>query len=368
VESFDAIIVGGGPAGSSCAWKLRQAGRAVLILDSKQFPRVKPCAGWITPQVVEALQLDVQSYRQGQTWQPITGFRCGIIDGREVEVRYQQPISYGILRRQFDAYLLKRCGAELRLGQPVASIERGGGGWLINGQYTAPLLIGAGGNFCPVARWLGGSRKVASVVFAQEAEYTADPQQSGNVSAETPAIYFCPDLLGYGWCFRKGDYLNVGLGRVDPSRLSTHVADFCRFASGRQIISGEQPDHWLGHAYRLYEGSQPVLFDDGVLLIGDAAGLAYPQSGEGIRPAVESALIAADVSLQASGNYSQENLASYEQRLIARLGRARPKANSAWLPAAGMAWLASKLLARRWFCRRVVMDQWFLHRHQPALS
>jgi len=75
MEAFDVLIVGGGPAGSSCAWKLRQAGVRTVLIDKKNFPRDKPCAGWITPQVVQALQLDIEEYKQNRTWQPIFGFR-----------------------------------------------------------------------------------------------------------------------------------------------------------------------------------------------------------------------------------------------------------------------------------------------------
>ena len=368
MDSYDCLIVGGGPAGSSCARKLRQGGLNVLVLDKKDFPRNKPCAGWITPQVVQSLQIDESDYRPGRTWQPITGFRCGLIGGPDVEVHYGRPISYGIRRYEFDDYLLRRSGAALRLAEPVEAIERSGENWLINGQYESPILVGAGGHFCPVARRLGARPEVASVVKAQEVEYQADPDHSGGVSPEMPALYFCQDLQGYGWCFRKGDYLNVGLGRLDSDRLSAHVAGFCDFAWERKLLAGERPTKWLGHAYQLYEGPQPRLIEDGVLLVGDAAGLAYPNSGEGIRPAVESGLMAAEVILQAAGNYRRENLAAYEVQLTARLGKARPRGQPAWLPAAWLHWLAGKLLAQRWFCRRVVMDQWFLHAADDALQ
>ena len=60
METCDVLIVGGGPAGSSCAWGLRYAGLDVLVVDRKAFPRDKVCAGWITPQVVQSLTIDLQ--------------------------------------------------------------------------------------------------------------------------------------------------------------------------------------------------------------------------------------------------------------------------------------------------------------------
>ena len=85
--------------------------------------------------------------------------------------------------------------------------------------------MGAGGHFCPVARELGARRTEESVVAAQEIEFALDAAQRAacGVRPEVPELFFCADLKGYGWCFRKGDVLNVGLGRLDSGRLSRHV-------------------------------------------------------------------------------------------------------------------------------------------------
>jgi flavin-dependent dehydrogenase len=204
---------------------------------------------------------------------------------------------------------------------------------------------------------------------AQEVEYPAevDDQGPGSVSGQIPEIYFCPDLQGYGWCFRKGGYLNIGLGRVDPSGLTQHVSQFCEFLRQRGKLRGEIPVAWAGHAYQLYHRVQPRLYDEGILLVGDAAGLAYPASGEGIRPAVESGIIAAEVIVTAGGS-TAEQLARYEDHIVTRFGPPRRSGAAGWLPAAWLHHVAARLLANRWFIRRVVMDGWFLHRHQPALT
>ena len=155
METCDAPIVGGGPAGSSCAWKLRQHGMAVMVLDKARFPRDKVCAGWITPAVVQALQLDTEAYARERVLQPITAFRTGLIRGSYLETRYPAAVSFGIRRCEFDDYLLQRSGARSLLGQALKSLEKRGNQWLVNGAITTPLLIGAGGHFCPVARLLG---------------------------------------------------------------------------------------------------------------------------------------------------------------------------------------------------------------------
>jgi flavin-dependent dehydrogenase len=294
-----------------------------------------------------------------------------MIGGREVENHYPRPVSYGIRRCEFDDYLLARSGARRCATEMVDSIERNGGGWIINGTLRTRLLVGAGGHFCPVARMLG-ARSVPGtlVVAAQEVEFPAAAEDlaEGTIEAAVPELYFCRDLAGYGWCFRKGDYLNIGLGRTEREQLSTHVHQFADFLRASGKVRAEIPGHFHGHAYQLYERTQPVLCDDGVLLVGDAAGLAYPQSGEGIRPAVESGLLAAGVIAAADGNFARERVQAYERRVIARLGRPRSQAASDWLPASWLRALAARLLASKRFARGVVIERWFLHMHEPALA
>lgn len=372
MQAFDVLIVGGGPSGSTCARSLREAGLRVAVVDKQSFPRDKTCAGWVTPHVVETLGMDLEAYASaGRTLQPITGFLTGTIGGAEIVTRYPHPVSYGIRRCEFDHYLLQRSGAELLLGTPVRSIARTASGWTVNECLQAPLLIGAGGHFCPVAR-LVGARDIpgASVVAAQEAEFrlSAEEVAACNVDPRTPQLFFCRDLKGYGWCFRKEDHLNVGLGRREGGGLSTHVAEFCQFLRQRGSLGFDIACRFHGHAYQLYERASPTLYDDGVLLIGDAAGLAYPQSGEGIRPAVESGLIAADVVSRTAGDYSAEALAVYAARMRARFGQPRTPGVTRWIPHGWLEHAAARLLTSRKFAERVVIDRWFLHRRQPLLD
>ena len=100
------------------------------------------------------LGLDLGEYRQGRVLQPITSFRVGRQGGPMIDLDYDVPVSYGIRRCEFDRYLLERSGARLQLGEPLESIVREPGGWNVNDRYRAPMLVGAGGHFCPVARWL----------------------------------------------------------------------------------------------------------------------------------------------------------------------------------------------------------------------
>jgi flavin-dependent dehydrogenase len=110
----DALIVGGGPAGSTCARELRRAGWDVIVADRAKFPRDKVCAGWLTPRVFELLELDPEEYRStGLTLQDIRGFRTGLMGSDPLETKYSRVVSYAIRRCEFDDYLLRRSGARV---------------------------------------------------------------------------------------------------------------------------------------------------------------------------------------------------------------------------------------------------------------
>ncbi len=370
MESCDILIVGGGPAGSSFAWKLRGSGLDILVLDKEFFPRDKVCAGWVTPEVLKTLRLDMEEYRQKAVLQPITGFRTSMMRGSEVETRYDGTVSFGIRRSEFDHYLLERSGTRLRLGEPLRSIRRENGLWIVNEQIKTPLVIGAGGHFCPVARILGARPSYSeSGVVAQEMEFEMDEAQKNNcrIRPDTPELYFCEDLKGYGWCVRKGNFLNIGLGRNDKNKLSEHVRAFYCLLKEKGRIHQDTLANFKGHAYLLYRQASRNVIDDGVMLIGDAAGLAYPQSGEGIRPAVESALMAAEVVFLALGNYRKERLQRYPEMLTERFGKGSGGIFD-MLPQGLKHLTARSLMSSKWFSRNILLDRWFLHSHQPPLS
>ena len=228
MDACDVLIVGGGPAGSSCAWGLRNSGLNVVILDKQKFPRDKICGGWITPAAVSELSIDPADYSRGRLLQPITGFRTGWIGGPAIDTDYGITVSYGIRRREFDEYLLRRSGARIIEGVPLASLDRDTGGWLVNGNIRARLVVGAGGHFCPVAKLTCARRTHENAVVAQEIEFEMDDRQRAacQVRTEIPELYFCHDIKGYGWCFRKQNFLNIGLGRMDQHRLKDHVDEF----------------------------------------------------------------------------------------------------------------------------------------------
>jgi flavin-dependent dehydrogenase len=373
VERCDAIVVGGGPAGSTCAWRLRRAGLDVVIVDRARFPRDKVCAGWITPQVVATLELDLNEYGRHATLQPIRRFRVGRVgDSVSTETTYERVVSFGIRRCEFDHYLLTRSGARVVQGVGVTRIERVGDDWIVNNTLRAPVLVGAGGHFCPVARVIGARQTHGSrVVLAREIEVPDDGIVGADVDPSAPELYFCDDLRGYGWVFRKQGYLNIGLGRFGERGLAEATDRFVAWLLriGRLRRSGGTDWRWRGHAYSVWGGARTPVPADGVLLVGDALGLAYAESGEGIRPAVESGVLAAETIREAAGCYTRARLSGYDERLSSRFRTGGwAQAIGSWLPTGVSASVGRRLLAAPWFVRRVVLDRWFLHAAESALG
>jgi len=367
VERCDVLVVGGGPAGSTCARRLVQAGCNVAVLDKAMFPREKLCTGWITPAVVRTADVDLAEYGAGRTLQPITGFRTGPMGGDLLLTDFQRTISYGIRRCEFDDYLLRRSGARLFLGEALRTLARDGSEWVVNDRITAPVVVGAGGHFCPIARQINPDRGQEAAIVAQETEYRLDGRgdEAADVRGEWPELFFWPDLLGYGWCVRKGEYLNIGAGHLNHAEFPSRVRQFTAMLRARGVISGAARP-WKGHAYLLSSSSSRPLYDAGLLLVGDAAGLALAPSGEGILAAVESGLLAADTILDAATDYSRDRLAAYEERITApfgRRGRRRALPVPEWLIE-----LASRvLLASPRLTRRLLIEDGFLHVRRAAM-
>ena len=121
----DVIIVGGGPAGSSCAWQLRRRGVECLILDKAHFPRLKLCAGWITPEVVADLEMDPATYPYRFLTFDVTQIHLYGLTAK------QRAPQHSIRRYEFDDWLLRRSGAPF-VQHDVRRIERRGDRYVID--------------------------------------------------------------------------------------------------------------------------------------------------------------------------------------------------------------------------------------------
>jgi menaquinone-9 beta-reductase len=293
MRSCDVLIVGGGPAGSTAAWKLQRAGVDVLVLDRERFPRLKLCAGWITPEVVRELEMDLCSYPHRLLTFPRLRVHIG---------RLHVPVAcvqHSIRRVEFDAWLLERSGAPLQQHN-VRHISADGDGYVIDGAYRCRYLIGAGGTRCPVYRELFrelNPRASELQIVTLEHEIQYDWQDS-----DCHLWFFEHGLPGYSWYVPKArGWLNVGIGGM-AQRLKQRGEDIWwhwrRFADRLERRFGIRvPSEPSGYSYYVrgpVEGARV----DNAFLTGDAAGLATRDLCEGIGPAIRSGMRAADAILQ----------------------------------------------------------------------
>ena len=302
-STYDVAIVGGGPAGSACAHALVAAGARVVVLDRARFPRVKLCAGWLSPAIWDALALSPAEYPRG-LW-----------EWNVCHVHYQGadhaiPGKGWFIRRfELDDFLLRRSGAELRLGVHVKQLARDvdDDGWslgLPGGETVrARYLVGAGGTHCPVARLLAPTR-ARRALGVQELELRADPaaiERTRMGRDGEPELVLFDDVAGYGWNVPKSDWLNVGCGTLDATVVHDAwrvTRDHLRAAHHVPTAAEPELDHAKGHSYFLYDpGHLARAAGDDALLVGDALGLAHPITGEGILPAVVSGRCAAEAIL-----------------------------------------------------------------------
>lgn len=294
MESCDIIIIGGGPAGSSCAWRLRRHGLESLILDAQEFPRTKLCAGWITPAVVKHLDIRLEQYPHG------------LVTLRKIHFEYQSPrrkyhwplptLQYSIRRCEFDHWLLIRSGARI-LKHTAREIRKEPEGYVIDDRFRCRHLVGAGGTQCPVYRAFfrracPRSADLQIGTIEEEFEYPGRPEEC--------RLWFLEDgLPGYSWHVPKANgWVNVGIGAIagelrrTPLSLKEHWNRFTRRLADQGLIAGHEYDPG-GHTYFMRSRTAACRLGNSYL-VGDAAGLATNDLAEGIGPAVESGLRAAD--------------------------------------------------------------------------
>ena len=208
MERFDVLIVGAGPAGSTTAYRLADAGARVLLIDRARFPRDKPCGGAISARALRELPLDPHPVIEHVADKMELSYR-----GRHPHIRGgTHPLAYLTQRSRLDHFLLEQAlsaGAELRDGARVTEISEHGA--RVDGkQIACQLLIGADGANGPTARSLAlTGKRIYGVAFEGNlAHEHLDPERwRSRVVIELGTI---PG--GYCWIFPKGAHVNIGVG------------------------------------------------------------------------------------------------------------------------------------------------------------
>jgi len=285
----DVIIIGGGPAGSSCAWKLKQNSIDCLLLDKQVFPRPKPCGGWLMPEVLEDLEIEAGEYPHS-----LMSF-----DRYNVHFKYLnlclKSLQFAIQRHEFDNWLLKRAAVPV-LKHQVITIREESGYYVIDDLYRCKYLVGGGGTNCPVFKALfkpfnPRTMELQAVTMVEEFPYT--------YTDENLHLWFSIKLLpGYAWYVPKGKgIVNVGIGTLTPrlqkkkDSLKSEWDQFIKKVADLSLVRDYQYKP-RGYVYYL-RGNVEVAHLGNAFLIGDAAGLATRDMAEGIGPAVKSGLLAA---------------------------------------------------------------------------
>jgi menaquinone-9 beta-reductase len=306
MKNTQVIIVGGGPAGAACAWKLKQHQIDFLLLDKAVFPRVKPCAGWITPQVLQALELDPATYPGG-----ITHFDHFQIAVKNFHFRLKTD-QYAIRRVELDSWLLQRAGENV-VNHAVRKLVQVNNRYIVDDDYSAEFIVGAGGTHCPVAKTFFSDRHSASnsrLIVAMEEEFSYEH------AGQPCYLWFLQNgLPGYAWYVPKANgIVNVGVGGIETGLKANQDTlvrhwDLLVEKLERMGLVTYHAYHPIGHSYYLH-GKTAEPRRGNAFITGDAAGLATVDMGEGIGPAVLSGMRAAESILTGSA-YSLNTISKY---------------------------------------------------------
>ncbi|MGH2704164.1 MAG: NAD(P)/FAD-dependent oxidoreductase [Actinomycetota bacterium] len=347
MDAYDVIVVGAGPGGSTAATFLAAAGRKVLVLDKKAFPRPKVCGDGLTPRSVRILD-EIGLGDQVRTYHRVKGLRLLAAGGKVMELDFPPtsgfaPLGFVRPRKNLDDEMgaaARAAGAEYRTkteavapvfdGRTVAGVrwvrkEPAEGGGVVKaeeGEVRAPFTIVADGASSSFGRALGIRRRPDYPLgLALRTYYTSPRHRDDYFEAWLDLKSNDRILPGYGWIFPVGDgTVNVGVGllatmakrEVNLIRLQRGYVDM--LPSWYEIGHDGQTQPYKSGRLPL-GGSVGKPHGDGYVLIGDAAGMINPFTGEGIAYAMETGKLAAsqiDAALEAGGT---TELASYREAL-----------------------------------------------------
>ena len=325
-NSYSVIIVGAGPAGTTLGYELARQGIDVLILEKAKLPRYKTCAGGITTKTYNLLGINIDSLLCNK----IYGARITYKFGNEFVKRYHEPLTYMVMRDEFD-YLLtqqaQEAGAVVIDTQRVSSIEILFDHARVTTDtdiYKGKILVGADGANSVVAKKLDLTKGLEFLV-GMEAKVTV----SNNTMNQWDS-YIGMDLgcirKGYSWVFPKKEHLSIGI--VGPLAQTKRMKAICQNYIDSLNLGSYQINNFRGHFLPTRRDTSPIQRERS-LLLGDAAGLVDPLSGEGIYYAIKSAQLAAPVIAQNLRNNTTD-LQKYQQMVNSEISPELKVAHTLW--------------------------------------
>jgi menaquinone-9 beta-reductase len=340
---FDVAIIGAGPAGSATAIALARSGYAVALIDKQIFPREKLCGDFVNPINWPIFRdLGVEERLLAQPHTRVTGFRITSYCGASAAATFSQvdqnrSFGLGLRRAQLDHVLLQRAeeaGVTIRTGQRVQQISKHSKEWQLDmgagESWRAKILVGADGRNSWVAQQLGMNTRAAT--RGRSVGFQTRIHGSGGTDGQIE-IHLFPG--GYAGLVGVGDG-TASLGLAIDKRILPRVGveEFLRTERLAQnpylksVLEPREKVHGFRAAYPVYFPKRRS-FADAVVLVGDAARVTEPITGEGIYFAMRSGMLAAETLDRAlrQGDLSANYLRAYEQT-CARALRPRVLLNS----------------------------------------
>ncbi|MFX0107061.1 MAG: NAD(P)/FAD-dependent oxidoreductase [Candidatus Hodarchaeota archaeon] len=321
----DLIVVGGGPAGSTCARRAAQAGLDVLLLEKTRFPRYKLCGGALTQRVLETLDFDLGPAVERE----VGGGKVFSSLGRCLSIAFESFTGYLVKRSRFDQLLLdkaKEAGAtviEETQAVAIEQIQRGIRVLTHGDSHKGHLLVGADGVNSLVARCSGIRKRwrpenvglcisADVLVSPSDIEHAFTNEATGEIGVE---LYFGEIEWGFGWCFPRKEDLSIGIGcRLDKAR--NLKSSWREFVKKIEDTKGFCFDHAKWNSWRVpIGGARARCTSRRTMLIGDAAGLVSPITGEGIFYAIESGILAANIAKETVQMKSPVHSRTFDERV-----------------------------------------------------